>query len=256
MSIKYRNYRLNGCERKLAYLCAILRHKVMELFYLIIGFGLGVLGRFLIKDTLSLFKIVFCFGTSFTFIKLFHNDIVMRSPFEWTLYNLLTGYNFWMLGILGFIVSWIFFYYMIPKLLIHLVNKFSKRFYAFYNKLSIVDLSNLEQSTQKLLKWWTFIVYKTSIIHIKPVKTDETNLLDYEGYLKLLAFSIAMSLHIIVVWFTYFSFSQYFIIPIVLILILLIFFLLLSPIYRKYRLYVYQIMTYEFNRNVKQYNNV
>ena len=87
----------------------------MDLTYLLIGFLLGVLGQFFIKEVLSLYMILFCFGTSFTFIKLFHNDIVMRSPFEWTLYHLLTGYNFWILGIIGFIISWIIFYQVIPK---------------------------------------------------------------------------------------------------------------------------------------------
>ncbi len=228
----------------------------MELFELLIGFGLGVVSTFLIKKLSFFIQLLLCLATSFTFIKIFHPDIILRPVFEWSFYNLATGYNFWGLGIIGFLLSGAFFYFLIPLILERvLINKIENKINPFFYSLTKIELKGIKEVSHKFIKSWLKIQLKITPFKnrlLKNIADNKKDVMIYGEYIDSIILSVSISTHIVVAWFTFFSFNLYFIIPCTVIILALSAILFLLPVSKIFISDFYKFSVDELNRDQHQ----
>ena len=85
----------------------------MEVLTFIIGFILGIT----MKRLLILIKLILSLGTAFIVLRKIHPEIILLPYNQWTIENILTGYNFWTDTIVFTIISWLTFYYLTPLII-------------------------------------------------------------------------------------------------------------------------------------------
>jgi len=247
-----RNYGLICICNYFHYFCKKIKNKVMDIFNLIIGIIIGILASLFVKRFSYFIKVFLCFATTFLFIKIIHPEIIIKSIYEWTWYNLFNGYNFWGLAILGFIVSWCVFYWMIPKAINSLViKKLERKFDSAYKNASLYEVKNLKRIFYCVVKKTVNVLSIISWSHQKRVKYNEKENLSYEDYVNATKIVFAISIHLIISYFTFFPFNEYFILPIILIIITILYFIFCYPIIKNFIYFIQISATHEHNRNIK-----
>jgi hypothetical protein len=144
------------------------------------------------------------------------------------------------LAVIGFIISWIFFYYVIPKLIRHLfIDKIENKINNLFNRLSRIELKRFDNMIEMYNQLSIKILVKTTwkdrkIMKDNIIQSKSISHLEYSEYLNSIIISFSTSIHLIICWFTLFQFTIYVLIPTLFISIFTLFSIFMLPIYKTY----------------------
>jgi len=215
----------------------------MELLNLTVGLILGIM----IKDLTRVYRLYLSFFTVFIILKIFNPELKLLPIDEWTIHNLINGYNFWWYGILSFSLVMLFFYYIIPLLL---KKTIIDNLVAYYSKWLEKQTIHTHQYIEKLIIRIILLVmsFRDKIFFKKNEINKNKNIKDYEIH-ELLISVICIYIHSVVVFMyfiTYFSFGAKIYICL-LCLLTITYFILYTPFWTRY--------IFLINESINNYSN-
>ncbi len=123
----------------------------MEIILLITGLILGIV----LKRITNIIRTSVLLMSTFLVIKLFHPEIYLLSPENWTLQNIFFGYNFWWLGIIVFGLTYVIIYMVFPKYFYdYFIVKFSQIMFNKYVNYSEQTKKQMENSLRPYVKFF------------------------------------------------------------------------------------------------------
>lgn len=220
----------------------------MDFFYFLVGLILGVFSMSG-KKLLYIFQIILCLGTTFLILKILNPAIFILPINRWSWINLLYGNNYFFMGFISFIFSGFVFYWAIPNLIKKIfIKKIENLAEGIFIKYSKYDFKKIKKFIYRILLIEVKFLMKMSWKH--PQKKNYKDELSYEKYIDSIILFFSIIIHFTIVWFTFFNFNYSTLILFIILFIISLYFLFYSPFYKRFFSFIFNIVTYEYNRNI------